>query len=496
MRKDALACLLRNYDHQLRIPKSIRLLKKFMSQKEILCLSEHEDISYQDFIHFVIDQKKDPEILLSEDFLKSKTPDAALFCKFKNSGEDREKDIDEDIDKNAPLPKLPTDILFHMTNFLDPKTMIKFGSTASIFYSFSISDLCWKKHLIQAGMNEELLNEIIKSKAIKNFKVLYRAFTQLPCPLRTSIMDPWQIYYLSGDPSAIQYAIKNDGFTKETKDYCGRSAVHYLGLSGVPAFLDYGIKTLKISKNDLLTEDKDGRTLVHYAAWSASRDMLTHVAHDLGLNVKKTDHSGRTIAHYSAWSGSPKLLKYAIDYFHLNIHVKDNDGSGIQHYAALSKVPAQLAFIKELKLPMDEKDDLGRTILHFAALSGEPLQLSFVIDILNISPLEKDNDQRNIMHYAAWSGEKDQLAYAVALGFNPKIGDKHRRNTMHYAAMSGTNQQIDYTILKLDLNPSQVDALNFSADFYASRSPALFFANQRIRKCLQEKEIRQLEQKI
>ena len=56
----------------------------------------------------------------------------------------------------------------------------------------------------------------------------------------------WEIFCLSGEPKAIDYAIQNKNLTRETKGLFGRNALHYAALSGSVEAMKYALETLKI----------------------------------------------------------------------------------------------------------------------------------------------------------------------------------------------------------------------------------------------------------
>lgn len=344
--------------------------------------------------------------------------------------------------------------------------------------------------LIESGMNPLLAHQVTQANVISNYSTLLRAFNQLPYASRTNMIDPWQPLCMSGEIAALQYSAERFNLRANTIDHLGRTPLHFIALAGTWKYLDNAIQLLDIKKSDLQAKDIEERGLIHYAAWNTSRCMLTHVIHQLKQIIPQRDKLGRTIAHYAALSGSPKKLNQIIVNFDRDIFVKDSEGSGLQHYAALSNTVSQLQFVNHLHIPMDARDDKGRSILHFAAMSNELSQLLAIIEFFGNDLHERDHDGLNIMHYAALSGINEKLGFIVNdLSFDPTECDHHGRNAMHYAAWSGVLDQIDYAVLELALDPNLTDAAGNTAFWYALHSPTHFFANNRIRECLHERDI-------
>lgn len=334
MRKDALKKLLAEHDH-LQAQVLSKLLENAYSE-----LTDDQDIPFNDVVSSL--QQNGFATDLTKEMVKDLN-DIDLFYLFITGTTTSEKNILDD------MPRLVSDEI--LPPLLDVKSIVNLSACSSSFYSKTQGIFYWKDKLIAAGCNQGQLEKVIHADVIRNYKKLYRSLLCFEYVFR-NIIWAWELYCLSGEPTAIQYAVQQEQLTHNTKGWHGLNALHHAALSGSIEAIRYAIETLKIPANS--KADK-GANALHYAARSGSVEAMRYLIETLNIAANSTDTNGINALHYAAYGGSVEAMKYAIETLKIPANSTANRGGNALHYAALSGSVEAVRFVRQLSYENDLK---------------------------------------------------------------------------------------------------------------------------------------------
>jgi cytohesin len=214
------------------------------------------------------------------------------------------------------------------------------------------------------------------------------------------------------------------------KDTKGRTALHYAVLND----RDEIIKILLNSGLAIHDQDSEGLNSLHLSAKANFSTFKLLI--DSGADISTKDKNGKYIMHWAAYYGSKE---------HLNYLVKNNDGldkSDSQgnfpiHDAVNGKQIEMIKTILSHGGQLNYKNKLGMTALHIACQNNQPLLAALLIkkgadsnaaDYLGKTPL----------HYAASQGYYKLIALLCSFGAVPTAVDYEQQTPLHLTAIRGS----------------------------------------------------------
>lgn len=290
---------------------------------------------------------------------------------------------------------------------------------------------------IQVGCSEDLIKKIMQSNVIENYKHLYEVVKKYNSSsvfkeYNNNIKEAWEIFCLSGEPRAIQYAIDKEGLTAETKNKFGETGFHLACRSGCSSGIERSLLIRDINGNfiDPLVRTKADNTGFTCACWSGSSVAISkslEVKNVKGEKIDPLDKTDREVSgfHWACMSGSPLAIEKSLSVQNLqgkSLNFLDITLPGVTgfHYACMS---GSLAAIKK---SLELKDSWGRRIdpyyktrsdrqtgLHLACKSGSIAAVIYLRDQLNFDPMTKDEHGYNAFWYAEQSDNTSLVKEAL-----------------------------------------------------------------------------------
>ncbi len=150
----------------------------------------------------------------------------------------------------------------------------------------------------------------------------------------------------------------------ESIDNSKKSEEHLLQLAVIYDKVEI-VKQLLKRKRQVTLQDKDGRTLLHYAAWFGEENIVAECVSNPDINVNLTDEAGQSALHHAAFHGNEKAVAVLLSHKETDVNLCDNEGkSPLRLGVFFADVVAQL--LKHNTIDVNIQDEAGKSPLHYA----------------------------------------------------------------------------------------------------------------------------------
>ena len=241
---------------------------------------------------------------------------------------------------------------------------------------------------------------------------------------------------------------RNDSLKKilESRDRDGRSLMHYAAKGGSVDILEKLMENCSDRKLD--EEDRLGHTLLHIACKYGRGHICTFLLSRkdyLGSQIDKTTKHLWNAAHFTAAGGNNNILNFLLKK-KFDVDSKTLNGLNILDIACIynhtSFCQELIERSSELKLPLHESDARGWNIAHIAARVGNKDILEFLINgYLEVDVAKcKTHQNKTILHICCEYGHYEFCKFIVENEhLNVMLGDidQDRWNALHFCAKGG-----------------------------------------------------------
>lgn len=363
---------------------------------------------------------------------------------------------------------LPTDIILRsLLPFLNDKETSQFSSTTKIIHDATAK--YWQKKLLALGLYNGLLERVnIHFRHIPlNYIKLYDVLRRLPDSDKFMILEPWELYCLSGQ---TEFFDATEEKITDLTNQAGATPLHYVALSGSTKALEYVIA----HRMNPFAKDNRGRTVIHYAALSGSHSAFNYVVR----NVRHYKFDTQVL-YYAAVGGSIEVIDHVlasgVDVQDNTLHHVARSGSvaAFQHIMRMKKHPqsapilaknaAESGSIAAMNFTFPRtsfyhySQEFGDTLLHHAARSGSVAAIECAIklcpttDPFSIYQTSCLNNKKGItvLHAAGQSGSVPALKRILAIrGMRSYLLEEtgDGRNVLHFIAASGSIHALQYIL--------------------------------------------------
>lgn len=292
----------------------------------------------------------------------------------------------------------------------------------------------------------------------------------------------------------MQYA---HGIEVNEIDFKGRSLIHY----STRYNLKQSLGLLRELGSDDSKKDKDGNSIIHYAANFGSIDLMKDIfsnarKHKLSSYITGPNCASQKPLHLAAARGDAETCRFLLDN-RAPSWAPDRYGTTALHYSALFHNHDTVEILSELR-DINRKDKAGAGVLHYAALGGDTVIFD---QLLNSGARlqDKDNQGRSPLFY---SSNFEMINYLQNRGLNIDIKDKLGRNMLftsmqlhqsdifhylvneynmslesrdkdkitllHHAAYCGNVELVRYLLENTTLDPFIIDSQNRTPIYFAA----------------------------
>ena len=226
------------------------------------------------------------------------------------------------------------------------------------------------------------------------------------------------------------------GINTSSLDYEGRSAVHYVALSGSPTLLSYTVSQYSLNASQ---PDYKGVVPLALACMSGSINAVEYIINTTDIDINVTCNEGKTPLQYLCHHGKLELSQYLCE-------VQDSGIADIVDEAGYSTEGGNMKLIQYL---IENHRLLLTPMSLVGAVNSTKLPLiKLLINEYKLDPHVKDKEDRSAVHYAADVGAIDVLEYLVNDCSCDLSESGNGNNVFHEAATAGHYPIIKYIIDK------------------------------------------------
>ena len=192
----------------------------------------------------------------------------------------------------------------------------------------------------------------------------------------------------------VEYLIKECGCDPMMDTRCGSVPVlHCVAREGLLDALKCMVMNINGHIMDRQYRDTYGRTVLHLAVKHI--DVVKYLINECNCDMMTPDRDGDTILYYAAGKGSLgaglDVMKYLINTHHYSLKTTNNRGETVLH-CAVKHIDVVKYLINECSCNIMITDMYGQTPLHYAARRGTAEVIEYFLLTGNCDPLAKDND--------------------------------------------------------------------------------------------------------
>jgi ankyrin repeat protein len=231
--------------------------------------------------------------------------------------------------------------------------------------------------------------------------------------------------------------------------------------------LEESIKYLLKKKVNVLAEDNDGKSCLHWAVEASTPEAVLCVQLLCKTHpelTKQRDQVGRTPLLWACVQSSVSNLSILID-LRDDVTVVDNDEHTAAHWATVSGSPKCLSLLAQSGAPVTLRDKNGATPLHYAAqnsrdttdnslsdtlYTGSPQGILECLQILldcGADVEATDNEGNTPFHWGIQSPNNfTALSYLVGAGVDPNRKNNDGQTGLHLAAKQGITENCQFLI--------------------------------------------------
>ncbi len=255
-------------------------------------------------------------------------------------------------------------------------------------------------------------------------------------------------------------------------DKDGRTVLHYAAAGGNQETLAYLVETHQFEL-DIRAKTKKKKMPVHFAVWAGHIEAAEYLIQGSLPEGAKMDALGKEDSAIpaslpiddmtlfdAAEGGHPKMVKHLIFRYSLNPHIQDKHGETLLFRAVrFNRIEILRYLTAEQGLDPHATNSTKRTLLHYAAYYGCFEAFKVLTSEYRLDMRAQDSYGCTPLHKAAEKGHVEIIQYLLSESepLNVNVRDKEGNTPLHYAISSSNESEVIERLLALG---ADVDAKN------------------------------------
>ncbi|WP_250296688.1 ankyrin repeat domain-containing protein [Wolbachia endosymbiont of Oedothorax gibbosus] len=207
---------------------------------------------------------------------------------------------------------------------------------------------------------------------------------------------------------------------------------------------------------DINAKDKNGLTLLHYAAARGYKDVAELLFKHEKIDVNVKIHGGFTPLHLAVQEGHEEIAELFLNHEKVDVNAMNNNGKTSLHAAAaIGHTKIVKLFLNHEKIDVNVQSENGATPLHMAAINGHTEVAKLLLECgAHVDSISKGG--HTALYLAAVEGYENIVEPLLRYGAKVDAEDKEGTTPLHIAAQKG-HDGVATLLLKHD---AKVDAKN------------------------------------
>ena len=187
-----------------------------------------------------------------------------------------------------------------------------------------------------------------------------------------------------------------------------------------------------------------------YRAVQRGHKHIVQILLEKGADTEAVDRNGRSVIHAAAWWNRKDILRMLIDHG-ANVNSTDRESRTILHGLAADKAmrwgDEVIEILLEQRINLEHRDDLSRTALHWAAHMGKEKLTRHLLTRRGVFPradIHATTDRgKTALHLAADAGHANLVKILLSFGAKPFAQSDGAWTALHNAAHRGHTAAIE-----------------------------------------------------
>lgn len=214
------------------------------------------------------------------------------------------------------------------------------------------------------------------------------------------------------------------------------------------------IDYFKNNTYDINIQNKDGKSLLHYAVLGSAFDVVKELI-KRGININLLDQEDESAIFDCARKSKLELAKILI-INKINLNQINIQGESLLHLASYKGNKDFIDLLVENNIKIDSTTNEGLYPVHYAVLSSNINIIKHLLNLSNQSFLLKDKNNNTLLHHAAKTTNDLLLYFLISEGVNINLMNNDFETALFNAARFGTRE----TVLALLNNDAYIDIKN------------------------------------
>jgi len=220
---------------------------------------------------------------------------------------------------------------------------------------------------------------------------------------------------------------------------------------------DEKVKEL-LEKIDINTQDSDGSSPLHYAAYYGNLDLLKFLV-EKGAKVDILNREGKTPLMFATLMGQTESVDILIQN-KADVYIKDKNKNTLLHFAAIEGALEIAKLLMEKGVAFEAKNYTGKTPLFLAAENGN-LEVVKFLHSKGASLNTKDTFLNSALHWSITRKHQEIAKYLLDNKVDVNVQNYKGMSALHWCVLYGLVDEVKF-LLDIGAKPDIKDKYGFT----------------------------------